>query len=72
MLTLRFEVGESVMIGDDIMITVIGVNKRREVQLSFDAPRDIAINREKLYNKLRDREKQDARRDPSIRADAKT
>ena len=69
MLTLTCEMGESVMIGDDIVVTVVGFRKRA-IQLSFDAPREIPINREKVYNKIRDREKEekrDTRLDPSVR-----
>jgi len=58
MLSLNLQVGESVMIGDNIVVTVIEGN-RGGVQLSFDAPREIPINREVVYNKIKAKEAND-------------
>lgn len=57
MLVLTRRVGETVMIGDDITVTVLGVS-RNEVKLAFAAPKKVEIHREEIYEKIR-REKRE-------------
>lgn len=51
MLILTRRVGESVVIGDDVSVTVLGV-KGNQVRLGVNAPRDIAVHREEIYDKI--------------------
>jgi carbon storage regulator len=51
MLILTRRPGESVMIGDDITITVLGI-KGNQLRLGFTAPRNIAVHREEVYQRI--------------------
>ena len=48
MLILTRRVGESLKIGDDVTVTVLGV-KGNQVRLGTDAPRDTEVHREEVY-----------------------
>jgi carbon storage regulator len=52
MLILTRRVGEALMIGDDVSITVLGV-KGNQVRLGIDAPRSIAVHREEIYRRIK-------------------
>ena len=52
MLILTRRVGESVMIGDEVGVTVLGV-KGNQVRLGFNAPRTIAVHREEIYLRIK-------------------
>ncbi len=56
MLILTRRVGESVMIGDEVTITVLGV-KGNQVRVGVNAPREIAVHREEIYQRIK-REKE--------------
>jgi carbon storage regulator len=51
MLILTRRPGESVMIGDDITITVLAI-KGNQLRLGFTAPRNIAVHREEIYQRV--------------------
>lgn len=51
MLILSRRLGESLMVGDDVVVTVLGV-KGNQVQLGINAPRDKAVHREEIYKKI--------------------
>lgn len=52
MLTLGRKQNESIMIGDNIKLTVTRVDRSGHVRISIDAPREIAIYREELYREI--------------------
>ena len=52
MLILTRRIGETLMIGDDVSITVIGV-KGNQVRIGIDAPKDIAVHREEIFNRIK-------------------
>jgi carbon storage regulator len=51
MLILTRRVGETVVIGDDVDVTVLGV-KGSQVRLGVKAPRDITVHREEIYERI--------------------
>lgn len=52
MLILTRRVGESVMIGDEVSITVLGI-KGNQVRLGINAPRSVAVHREEIYRRIK-------------------
>lgn len=52
MLVLTRRTGESVMVGDDVIVTVLDV-RADTVRLGIQAPRDIAVHREEVYEEIR-------------------
>lgn len=52
MLILTRRIGETLMIGDDVSLTVLGV-KGRQVRLGINAPKGVPVHREEIYQRIR-------------------
>ena len=53
MLILTRRIGETLMIGDEVTIKVLGV-KGNQVRLGVNAPKDISVHREEIYEKIQE------------------
>ena len=51
MLILTRKIGESIMIGDNVKVTVLGV-EGRQIRVGIDAPKEVSVHREEIYNKI--------------------
>ena len=51
MLILTRRVGESLMIGDEVNVTVLGI-RGNQVRIGVDAPKDVAVHREEIYDRI--------------------
>jgi len=52
MLILTRRVGETLMIGDAVSVTVLGV-KGNQVSIGINAPKDVAVHREEIYQRIK-------------------
>jgi len=58
MLILTRRVGETLMIGDNVSVTVLGV-KGNQVRIGVNAPKDVSIHREEIYQRILDEKEQE-------------
>ncbi|MGV0005202.1 MAG: carbon storage regulator CsrA [Candidatus Porifericomitaceae bacterium WSBS_2022_MAG_OTU9] len=59
MLILTRRVGEALVIGDDVSITILGI-RGNQVRVGVDAPKDVVVHREEIYRKIKDSEGEDS------------
>ncbi|MBR9827721.1 MAG: carbon storage regulator CsrA [Oceanospirillales bacterium] len=58
MLILTRRVGETLMVGDDVTVTVLGV-KGNQVRIGVNAPKDVSVHREEIYQRIQREKSQD-------------
>ncbi|MBA4502772.1 carbon storage regulator CsrA [Marinobacterium marinum] len=62
MLILTRRVGETLMVGDDVTVTVLGV-KGNQVRIGVNAPKDVSVHREEIYQRIQREKSQDNEQD---------
>jgi carbon storage regulator len=55
MLVLTRRIGSSIFIGEDIRITILGINGK-QVRVGISAPNSVTVHREEIYNKIKKEE----------------
>jgi carbon storage regulator len=65
MLILTRRVGETLMVGDDVTVTVLGV-KGNQVRIGVNAPKTTAVHREEVYARIRKEEGTDGHKKPGL------
>lgn len=65
MLILTRRVGETVMIGDEVTVTVLGV-KGNQVRLGVNAPKDVPVHREEIFERIKRGEELEPRMDEPV------
>ncbi|HIG64207.1 MAG TPA: carbon storage regulator CsrA [Methyloprofundus sp.] len=58
MLILTRRVGETLMIGDEVTVTVLGV-KGNQVRIGINAPKDVSVHREEIYERIKNEQSGD-------------
>ena len=57
MLILTRRVGESLIIGDDVVVNILGV-KGNQVRIGVDAPKEVSVHREEIYDRIQSEKEQ--------------
>jgi carbon storage regulator len=57
MLILTRKVGETLMIGEDVTVTVMAVNGN-QVRIGINAPKDVEVHREEIYERIKEEKTQ--------------
>ena len=69
MLILTRRVGETVVIGNDVTVTVLGV-KGNQVRLGVNAPREVAVHREEIFERIKREQQSEEKPRPHLNGTA--
>ena len=69
MLILSRRVGETLTIGDEVTVTVLGA-KGNQVRIGINAPREVAVHREEIYNRIAEQQNDSVQEPQEISATA--
>jgi carbon storage regulator len=69
MLILTRRVGETVVIGNDVTVTVLGV-KGNQVRLGVNAPREVAVHREEIFERIKREQAEEKSQRPHVNGTA--
>ncbi|MEL7024363.1 MAG: carbon storage regulator CsrA [Pseudomonadota bacterium] len=58
MLILTRRVGETVVIGEDVSVTVLGV-KGNQIRLGINAPKDVSVHRQEIFDRIQNESSDD-------------
>lgn len=58
MLILSRNPGQSIKIGEDIEVTILGMNSNNQVRVGINAPKNISVHREEIYQRIQRNEAQ--------------
>ncbi len=64
MLILTRKIGESVIINEDITVTVLGI-KGNQIRIGVDAPRHVSVHREEIYQRVKKEELEEEEATPN-------
>lgn len=56
MLILTRKVGETLVIGDDVTVTILGISGN-QIRIGTNAPKDVPVHRKEIYDRIQDEEK---------------
>jgi len=65
MLILTRRIGETLNIGDDVQVTVLGI-KGNQVRIGVNAPKEIPVHREEIYERIKKEKEAGITHDPSM------
>lgn len=59
MLVITRRVNETLMVGDDVTVTVLGV-KGNQIRIGVNAPKEVAVHREEIYDRIKTEKQQES------------
>lgn len=70
MLSLTREVGQQILIGDDVVLTVLSVSANGRVRLGIEAPKQVRIDRKEVLDRIREANMESASSTPDTKVNA--